>query len=580
MSNPLVEPTVTVATVATVAPLARIRVDWTRNTRARDQEAIAAYAASIQQIGIVNPVVVSPLVHDDFDYELVAGFHRLEAASVAGLVEVPIVQRDTATREEAHAVENIAKADMWPLEEALAIQAIRDKGYTPKGIADVLGKNAQWISVREPLLALSDELRSPWSAAAAGTVMKGHPSLKVARRLGELAAIAPWAAQRLVDLAMLPEPTDDWPAPQRPLLSLDGDGREAGQLIVHQPPKGRFAVIVSSGHRRLTVQDIRDGAKTKRARELADRLAAAEEVWRKNASAYDYFDGIRISEESIDTMRALGVLFALTTDDRSWFSAVCFEREPWLDAVEAAIAVVEDENASRKERRAKDAIGGKTDEQLTPKQKAQRALRALQRDMAGPESSARAANHELFAALYGGEAIVTADVPLAAAKLFVESWLGPRKLTFTDGRLTMVSNYGIDVDHARTLIARVKLAVPELSSVETPTTKSGKPGKAKVRHATDQETWSWILRYLDAAATSSELFDRAVKLLIIGQATIAHAAGRGRSSHPLAVRLASKEAQKALDSLAKGRPPRALASVKSTLTRAYKAAGYGLDSRI
>jgi hypothetical protein len=188
-------------------------------------------------------------------------------------------------------------------------------------------------------------------------------------------------------------------------------------------------------------------------------------------------------------------------------------------------------------------------------------LRAPQRaDQKAPrgESAARTANHEVFAMLYGGASIVDDGVQRDVARLFVEHWLGGRDLRFNDeGKLTASSNYMAgNIGERMHLVSRVKLAVPELSRIEPPMRKDNKPGKAKVVYATDQETWAWILRYLDGARTSAELFDRTIKLMILGQQTIAHAYSAGRSSHPSEVRLSCAEAEKPLAALTKGRPPK------------------------
>jgi ParB/RepB/Spo0J family partition protein len=570
--------------------LDRIRVDWSRNTRARDDDAIETYSHSIRRVGVVVPVVLALLDNDpDFDAELVAGFHRYEAARVAECADIPYVVRDQETRQEAHAVENIARAGLWPLEEAVAIESLLAKGYTQQGAAEVLSKSPQWIAAREPLLALPEQLRAPWGPQSARGVLGGHPPLSVAKRLRDLNAVAPWAAERLVELALMPEPTDDWPAPQNALMSLynegqrGGDGRTARDVICHKAPKGAFVAPVSGPNSSLRGDDVLAASQIKRAKDLAQRLDTVRDAWEKVNDSYSYFRGVRFNEQDIDTLRALGVLFVLSGEnDDHWFSAICFERDPWLEAVEAAIVRVEEDIAARKQARASQSTAGKKAEDLTPEQQAQRALRATQRDMASPVSAGRAANHELFAALYGGESIVQDGVQIDVARLFVEQWLGGRDLKFTDeGKLNASSNYMAgNITERIHLVSRVKLAVPELSRVETPQRKDGKPGKAKVVYATDQETWAWILRYLDGAKTSVELFDRAIKLMIIGQQTIAHAYSAGRSTQPFPIGLSCKEAEKPLAVLTKGRVPKAIATVKGALTRAYKAAGSGLDSRI
>ena len=83
--------------------LEQIRVP--ENVRALDDAHVQALAGSIKLQGILVPVVVRD--HGDA-FELVAGFHRIAAAKLLGLAEVPAVIRDVQTEDADRAVENIA----------------------------------------------------------------------------------------------------------------------------------------------------------------------------------------------------------------------------------------------------------------------------------------------------------------------------------------------------------------------------------------------------------------------------------------------------------------------------------------
>jgi ParB/RepB/Spo0J family partition protein len=99
-------------------PLARIHVP--ENVRALNAEHVDALAASIALQGMLVPIVVCPTQADvgatGFEYELVAGFHRVAAAGKLGLVEVPAVLRDSAGEEADRAVENITRLQLGPAE--------------------------------------------------------------------------------------------------------------------------------------------------------------------------------------------------------------------------------------------------------------------------------------------------------------------------------------------------------------------------------------------------------------------------------------------------------------------------------
>ncbi|HEV2771319.1 MAG TPA: ParB/RepB/Spo0J family partition protein, partial [Thermoleophilaceae bacterium] len=85
-----------------------------------DGDALVALSESIKARGILQPLVVRPIPGGTF--ELVAGERRLRAARLAGLEEVPAVVRETeeAEQRELALVENVAREDLNPVEEARA----------------------------------------------------------------------------------------------------------------------------------------------------------------------------------------------------------------------------------------------------------------------------------------------------------------------------------------------------------------------------------------------------------------------------------------------------------------------------
>ncbi|MFP3914870.1 MAG: ParB/RepB/Spo0J family partition protein [Actinomycetota bacterium] len=85
-----------------------------------DEEALEELAASVREVGILQPVVVRP--HPDGRYALVAGERRWRAARRAGLAEIPAVVRGGDDQSSlTHAlIENLQREDLGPLEEAAA----------------------------------------------------------------------------------------------------------------------------------------------------------------------------------------------------------------------------------------------------------------------------------------------------------------------------------------------------------------------------------------------------------------------------------------------------------------------------
>jgi ParB family transcriptional regulator, chromosome partitioning protein len=112
-----------------------------------DEESLSSLTASINELGVLQPVLVRSVGKDQ--YELIAGERRWRAARRAGLPTIPALVRnatDVASLEQA-LVENLHRQDLNPLEEAAAYQQlIEDFGLTHEQLAKRLGRNRATIS--------------------------------------------------------------------------------------------------------------------------------------------------------------------------------------------------------------------------------------------------------------------------------------------------------------------------------------------------------------------------------------------------------------------------------------------------
>ncbi len=137
-----------------------------------DDESLEGLAESIAQLGVLQPVVVRPA--EDGRYRLVAGERRWRAARKAGLAEIPAVVRsgdDRAALTEA-LVENVAREDLTPLEEAAAYrQLLEDFGLTHEDIGSRVGKNRSTITNTLRLLLLPAPIQA---LLASGSLSAGH----------------------------------------------------------------------------------------------------------------------------------------------------------------------------------------------------------------------------------------------------------------------------------------------------------------------------------------------------------------------------------------------------------------------
>jgi ParB family transcriptional regulator, chromosome partitioning protein len=119
-----------------------------------DEEALAALADSIREVGVLQPVLVRSAPEG---YELIAGERRWRAARRAGLQTIPALvrQTDDASSLEHALVENLHRADLNPLEEAAAYQQlIEDFHLTHEEVAARVGRNRVTVSNTLRLLQL------------------------------------------------------------------------------------------------------------------------------------------------------------------------------------------------------------------------------------------------------------------------------------------------------------------------------------------------------------------------------------------------------------------------------------------
>jgi ParB family transcriptional regulator, chromosome partitioning protein len=123
-----------------------------------DEQALNALAGSLGERGVLQPVLVRP--KPGGTYELVAGERRWRAAQIAGLTEIPALvrQRDDAATLELALIENMAREDLNPIEEARACAAlVEELGLTREDVGRRVGRSRVAVSNLMRLLDLPDE---------------------------------------------------------------------------------------------------------------------------------------------------------------------------------------------------------------------------------------------------------------------------------------------------------------------------------------------------------------------------------------------------------------------------------------
>jgi len=176
-------------------PTELIKANPKQPRRDFEQDPLVALADSIHARGVLQPVLVRPLA--DGRYELIAGERRWRAASMAGLETIPAVVRrhDDAASLELALIENMAREDLNPVEQARACAAlVEELGLTHEEVGLRVSRSRVAVSNLIRLLDLPDEALA---LIERGDLTEGHArALLLTRDHGDRRALAREAARR------------------------------------------------------------------------------------------------------------------------------------------------------------------------------------------------------------------------------------------------------------------------------------------------------------------------------------------------------------------------------------------------
>lgn len=137
-----------------------------------DDEAITELAKSIQQHGMLQPILVRPV--GDGHYQIVAGERRWRAAKRIGLTEVPVIIR-TLTDQEVYQIaliENLQRENLNPIEEAVGYQTLMQQyGMTQEEVAKIVGRSRSAVANSLRLLNLPSPVQDYLEN---GSITVGH----------------------------------------------------------------------------------------------------------------------------------------------------------------------------------------------------------------------------------------------------------------------------------------------------------------------------------------------------------------------------------------------------------------------
>lgn len=142
-------------------PIELIRRNPEQPRRTFTEAELESLTASIKERGVLQPILIRPAPDGD-GFQIVAGERRWRAAQRAGLATIPAVIRELDDRQvlEIAIIENVQRADLNPIEEALGYRALIERfGRTHEGLGDIVGKSRSHVANTLRLLSLPDGVR-------------------------------------------------------------------------------------------------------------------------------------------------------------------------------------------------------------------------------------------------------------------------------------------------------------------------------------------------------------------------------------------------------------------------------------
>ncbi|MFA5659756.1 MAG: ParB/RepB/Spo0J family partition protein, partial [Oscillospiraceae bacterium] len=133
-----------------------------------DEDELRELAQSIQEFGVIQPIIVSKTVKateqgTDVEYQLIAGERRLKASKIAGLERIPAIVRQADSSKiklELALIENLQRSDLNAIESAKAYSRLQDEfGLTQREVASRVGKSRETISNTMRLLNLPSDIQ-------------------------------------------------------------------------------------------------------------------------------------------------------------------------------------------------------------------------------------------------------------------------------------------------------------------------------------------------------------------------------------------------------------------------------------
>ncbi|MBQ8507743.1 MAG: ParB/RepB/Spo0J family partition protein [Clostridia bacterium] len=212
-------------------PIRMIDPNKDQPRRSFDEEALKELAASIEAVGVIQPIIVAETGER---YRIIAGERRYRASRLANLDEIPAIVRnwDQQRQLEAALIENLQRDDLNPIEEAQGVKRLMEEsGLTQEKAAERLGKSRPALANLLRLLSLEASVQQ---MLIDGRLSAGHARALVTVdkkrqvQLANLCAEQGWSVRQLERICAQPVQEEKKPAKVRDqqFKALEGMARE------------------------------------------------------------------------------------------------------------------------------------------------------------------------------------------------------------------------------------------------------------------------------------------------------------------------------------------------------------------
>jgi ParB/RepB/Spo0J family partition protein len=520
------------------------------NVRELDEEWVAQLQRSIVARGkVTEPIKVidaDPAVHGEaYDYVLVAGFHRTEAACRLGHETIPGVYGDPEHEHTDRAVENVVHKKLNPYEEAVAIKRVLAEGKSEEQAADLLVMSKHLVTRRVKLLELPD--------AAQRLVGDGTLTLATVDPMREIAQANPALLDAVVEFigeyAHEIAPDDFACQPLSILMAaVDETERDVFVAPLSEVPF-KAADLLPSDEPTMAL------------------IAEAREL-HKQINPYSYGDPhIRFTEAEADRARAAGVLLEYG-EENALVTDLAVYQDLCRTAIAAGVEALRQQAAERTQE--EESIFGtpkkdkpEPDDERTTLEKKHRA------EMRQHAATAHSVNLDLGDSLRNGLTVVDpADINVA--RFFVYGLLGSDHAGWAGN--TVVSAIAL---------RGIRFVIADFREDLTKERKDGSRGVLRISYGDgirDENQSHWLWKYLDGARTASELYGRALVVIAAEQYASRLVVPGSQQAEPLRWRSHQDNALKSLAKLAGPHIAPTLKALEKAIAKAEREYKKGLKA--